>query len=132
MKQMKNKSILWALLILAIALGGYYASVRNGGSVSSASMISPLERSLIGTWQSTDDPKFTREFRKDFTVVDTYAGEAPIVDTGTWSAYKGSEGTYIRTIFDGEQYHFSIVSLERRKLEIIYLEGHGNYSFKRI
>lgn len=132
---MKPKTIIWVGVVLAVACLGYVASLRLDYALptaTSTSDLSSLEMSLVGTWQSADDLNFVRQFNADRSVVDTYAGEEPIRDVGTWSAYTGEQGGYIQIIFNDELYNFLVVTLEQNRLETIYLDGHGNHTFNRI
>ena len=39
---------------------------------------------MVGTWQSTSDPKFKREFRADGVMIDAYEGDASAALNASW------------------------------------------------
>lgn len=99
----------------------------------------------VGKWQSSDDAKFTREFREDGTVTDMYEGDASATANGTWSqvvdvsaeafefpAVGGA--TLLKLVFGSETYYFAIsADTTADKLVLIHLSGRGNIlSFTRM
>lgn len=98
--------------------------------------------SIQGMWQSVDDDAFTREFRSDGTMVDSYDGE--VTSTATWHTFMNvaptevafpiePDAVYLRVFeADGDEastLHFKIVKLTPEELEMIYMEGGGTLRF---
>ncbi|MDE2078980.1 MAG: hypothetical protein KGI73_01190 [Patescibacteria group bacterium] len=142
---MKHQLIALAVLVMALVVIGFGVSTfqvtppspGEGGVTASSS---PMAGSpLVGVWQSTQDPNFTREFRADGTIVDAYAGQTP--SSGQWFTFTKETApstditypvetgaTYIR-ITDTENppvvLDFKVTKLTSSALELIYL-GRGN------
>ena len=105
---------------------------------------------MNGTWKSKEDAKFTREFKADGTVTDTYDGDASATMTGTYmivDPLKEPEGafgnapvasltgmTIIRTTWpNSEIMYFGVQSLTETDLSLIHLSGRGNIlSFTKV
>lgn len=116
------------------------ASAFEVGSVSDAAA---TMANIIGMWQSTDDPRFTREIRNDGVVVDRYGGEAD--SDGLWmiftkdipdTSFKGpiEEGVVYLSMAmsEDEKYYFQVVNANGQKLELLYLDRGGVLSFTRL
>src|SRR3989344_2307119 len=105
---MNNKVVVGIVGVLAVAGGAYYLGTmrsQSAGPESQSVPVSGAENSgnemvvandpsakmspeagrAVGKWRSTDDAKFTREFRADGTVTDLYEGDASATSNGTWS-----------------------------------------------
>jgi len=143
---MKHELIALAVLILALAalavgaLVMHTVPVSAPASTGTVASSSPMAGSpLVGVWQSTTDPNFTREFKADGTLVDAYAGQSP--SEGQWFTFTKATApatditypletgaTYIR-VTDAENppvvLDFKVVKLTSNSLELIYL-GRGN------
>jgi len=111
----------------------------------SQAKMSPEAGRTVGKWKSTEDAKFTREFREDGTVTDMYEGNASATANGTWSqvidvavepvqlpAVGGA--TLLKLILNGEAFYFAIsTDTTADKLVLINLGGRGNIlSFTRV
>lgn len=106
--------------------------------------VAAVNANIVGKWQSTDDAKFTREFRSDFTVVDSYDGEANL--DGLWVAFTKmnapeivfplEENTvYLQITEKGtpqDTLTFKLVKLTPEELELIYMDRGGSLRFKKI
>lgn len=76
---MTQRSLIIALILSALALCGWlawnYLAVQEPAAAGTPS--------LVGEWRSTQDPKFTREFGADGSVIDRY-DETPISIIGSY------------------------------------------------
>lgn len=100
--------------------------------------------SIIGNWQSTDDAKFTREFRDGGVIVDRY--EATEDTEGTWSVFTSESGietpftqtvgaVYFRVVMDDfpeEILYFELAKLTPEELELFFLGRGGVLAFTRV
>ena len=110
----------------------------------SAEEIAAVSQAMLGTWQSTDDPKFTRQFNDDGTVIDLYAGQPAATAHGTWDAFMSTapdtefSGTlapgivYIKLVEGGQPMFFSIVTAAGDTLQMTYLDRGSQLNFTRI
>ncbi len=143
MKSIKNVPLVVILIVIAIV--GYMfwpeeevvtetpTVVQEQGSVSVQ-----VERSIIGVWRSTLDPKFTREFRADGAVIDAYEGVEP--GQGTWELFTNPTGenvpvipdaVYLKVVGGGIPLYFTVTSVSDTNLELIYIDR-GSLSFVRV
>ena len=99
---------------------------------------------IIGMWRSTQDPKFTREFKNDGKVIDAYEGSLPDFN-GRWVIFTKQmpvdalpealeDGTVYLSIAtpESEALYFKIVSINSRELQLVYLDRGGVFSFTKI
>lgn len=158
---MSNNTIVGIMLAVILLCGGYYLYTQRDAMGQGTTQGQPMEGPAVpegasgkvaaynedgtyndpmyGTWESTEDAKFTREFRSDGTVIDRYEGDASATATGTWSvvdpaaeaqfidAPLGSlEGmSVVRIAFPEGNYYFSINKITETELAMTYL-GRGN------
>lgn len=99
---------------------------------------------IVGMWQSTDDPKFSREIRNDGVVIDTYAGETDGDSDGLWMvftrdipdpAFPGiiEDGAYLSMgMSETEKLYFKILRVDTQSLELLFLDRGNVLSFTRI
>lgn len=148
-----NKSVWWLIGVLIVLAGLAYYFHDNRvilqqapAMQESATGAENTQDALVGTWRSTQDPKFVREFRADGTVTDSYEGVPSATETGTYASVDASrtklpvpasalEGmSAIAISFSGEDpLYFSIFTLTDTSLEMIYLSGMGNIlSFTKV
>jgi len=126
-----------AAALLFVALTGYYFLYSADGSVIARVQI-------IGTWQSTDDPKFTREFKSDGKVIDAYDG-AVKESALSWTIFTSSmpvdgfsgefeEGAVYLSIatLRKDELHFKIEQIDANNLVLIYLDRGGTLSFTKL
>lgn len=100
-----------------------------------------LTSAVVGLWRSVDDPKFTREFLANGTVVDAYEGYPEATISGTWFVFTDAtapdnlffepKGTYIQIIAGGEPYTFGLAGITENELQLVYMELGGVLSFTR-
>ncbi|MDE2071620.1 MAG: hypothetical protein KGI70_02740 [Patescibacteria group bacterium] len=122
---------------------GEGGGVQPPGSQPSAEQV--VSESIVGKWQSTDDPKYVREFKGDGTAVDYYDGKA--VTSGTWKAFLKADApatvsfplvdnqVYLQMKMQGSQAEFldfKITKLTPEELQLIYLERGGVLNFKSV
>lgn len=154
---MNTRTIVLGVAILILAVLAYYvgtnraAVVGNDATAGDASAkiaaseaYDPL---MAGTWKSTDDEKFTREFTADGAVTDRYEGDASATMAGTYVAVNPLEdgpagvpaesltgSTIIKISWaDGETMYFGVSSLTADSLVLVNLSGRGNIlSFAKV
>ncbi len=105
----------------------------------------PLDTTLAGTWRSTEDSKFTREFRADGTVTDLYNNASPGVST--WNVFSATNlpekavsfplepgATYLQMVDvkTGNVLDFKVVALTANELQLIYMERGNTLDFMRV
>lgn len=99
---------------------------------------------IIGSWQSTDDAKFIREFATGGVIIDHYEG----VDntSGTWSAFtseanietpfpQDAGAVYFEVVmndFPEEVLYFELAKLTPEELELFFLGRGGVLAFTRV
>lgn len=105
---------------------------EGGGEKQDMALV--VSESIVGRWQSTDDQKFIREFKKDSTVADIYAGKT--LSTGSWKAYTKedalpvffpleADAVYLRILLSntqGDTQNFKLSKLTPESLELISME----------
>ena len=115
---------------------------EGGGIKQDVALI--VGESIVGKWQSTEDAKFTREFKDGGVAVDTYEGKD--VTNGTWKVFTKENplqvsfpieaGTvYIQMTMQGTQgdtLNFKLSKLTPEKLELIYMDRGGVLTFKSV
>lgn len=157
---MKQKTILILTLTLLVLLGIYISTNTDTKSdqVStpvvqpSASQPPPEDSAddeqstnlIVGTWQSTQDPRAYKVFESDGTAIERYAGEQPLETAGTWRVFRiddpvdsypqplDADTTYVRIDDGDEQYHYAITALNETTLELIYLDRGGVLQYQRV
>ena len=113
----------------------------EGGTQQDASLA--VKANIIGKWQDTTDPKFTREFTRD-KVVDISVGEKTLTAAGTWEVFttedpdKDFKGTlekdavYIKIRTSNTNLYFKLAKLTPESLELIYLDRGNVLSFTKV
>lgn len=103
-----------------------------------------VTENILGSWKSTDDTKFTREFKAGGVIVDHY--EAVEDTTGSWRAFTTTDGletpflqtpnaVYLRVVmndFPEEVLYFELAKLTPEELELYFLGAGGVLSFKKV
>src|SRR5215472_15963544 len=100
---------------------------------------------LAGTWQSTDDTKFTRELDADGRATDRYEGDESATATGRWLLFFGGTApvgittrklepnvVYLLLEENGDRLLFALAAMNRSELKMIYLERGNLLSFVRL
>lgn len=119
---------------------------QTGGDAAGGTQLATpeVEDQLVGEWRSTGDVQFTRIFRADGTITDTYAGEEVMTeDAGTWEVLSDLRGepisipseegvNYLKLMFGTEAMYFSIAELDAESLVMIYLNRGGALEFERV
>ncbi|HKD20855.1 MAG TPA: hypothetical protein VKB71_02525 [Rhizomicrobium sp.] len=107
--------------------------------------LATLKTAIVGTWQSTDDPKFSRELAADGQAIDRYEGDESATARGHWLLFLGSAppaGTtgrtfqrdvfYLRLDENGDVLLFALAGLSRSDMKMVYLERGNLLSFVRL
>lgn len=98
---------------------------------------------LDGTWQSTADAKFIREFNADGGVTDRYEGDPGATAAGSWTIIANvtaepvllpeTDLPILKLVFPAsEPLYFSISDLTDTSLTLTYLDRGGALSFTRV
>lgn len=118
------------------------APSMDGGVKPNAELV--VSESIVGTWQSTEDAKFVREFRDGGVVVDLYDGEE--VSRGTFKAFTSvsplqvafpleANAVYLQLTMEGTQsdvLNFKVAAMTESKLTLIYMDRGGALTFTRV
>ncbi len=157
---MKQKTIIVLLLIL-VALVGVYSITNTDTTPDPAStpLVQPVtlepesegvvdykqsKTLLVGEWQSAQDPNSYKVFLADGTVIERYTAEQLIETAGTWRLFRtddpvdsyqqplDEDTTYVLIDDSGEQYHYSITTLDENTLELVYLGRGGVLQYTRV
>ena len=145
------KAIIWLIIILVIIAGaGYFllpteptGEVPNPSASEEPARYASADAALVGVWQSTDDALYSREFATDGTVTERYEGDESATIVGTWETFTdtsnlpeplaGSAGvTFLRVVFEGEAFYYSIADVSLSNLQLIYLDRGGALNFIRV
>lgn len=117
---------------------------EEGGTPAPSAALAAVQASVLGTWQSTDDTQFTREFDRGGIAKDSYKGA--VVSTGTWATFTSQKPldtpftlepgvVYLQMSMQGSQapvLNFKVVKITPDELQLLYVD-HGNIlSFRRI
>ena len=129
--------------LLALAL--VFAVGARGAPAANPPDLNAVRAALAGTWQSTDDPRFTRELDADGRAVDRYEGDASATTQGHWTLFLGNKppaGTtgrafqpdviYLRLDQNGDVLLFALAGLSRSDMKMVYLERGNLLSFVRL
>ena len=95
-----------------------------------------LAQTLIGTWQSDGDSRFTRSFDVDGTVTDRYEGDESATTKGKWRLFTGKNRdplldsvvkglTYLRIDNSGDVTFYVVVKADRLHLHLRYADRRG-------
>lgn len=160
---MNTRAVTLGIAIIILAVLAYYVGTNRAvidearvmansdtaagqsGKIAASEAYDPA---LAGTWQSTDDAKFTREFSADGTVTDRYDGDASATMSGTYAkvnpiedAPLGISAEYLAEMpsvikinwSDGESAYFGVSAVSTTSLALIHLSGRGNVlSFTKV
>lgn len=122
----------------------YNRSPQNEDENTEAMNTADVETNIVGTWKSDADEKFTREFRADGTVTDSYASEVEVNSSGTWELFTSEnavttftgeldEGSvYLKINIDGADLHFRVTEATDGSLSLVYLDRGGVLEFSRV
>lgn len=104
-----------------------------------------IHNALVGTWQSQNDTKLTREFDADGTTIERYEGDDSGTNIGRWTLFFGKspppgfsghklEDKVVYLIIDqnGDVLLFALAGLTRSDMKMIYLERGNVMTFARL
>lgn len=103
-----------------------------------------VSKSIVGQWKSNEDAKFTREFKSNGTISDSYEGK--IVSTGKWQVFTSvkplkvsfpieANAVYVQMTASGSQaetLNFRVNKLTPETLELMYMDRGSVNTFTRI
>ena len=137
-----NKGMIALVALVVIAGAGYWfmTDYQKEGMTQTNEALAPNDQYMVGTWTSSEDAKFSREFKMDGTVIDRYQGDTATTETGTYATVDPTAETgfpvpeasvagmsVIKIVFpkSGTMY-FSINALTDSDLTMTNLSGRGN------
>jgi hypothetical protein len=134
------------LLAPLLAVAFFFAAAAQAAPPAAPPDLNVVHAALAGTWQSTDDTKFTREFDADGKSVDRYEGDTSATTMGHWMLFFGNKppvGTvggrafqpdvvYLRLDQNGDVLLFALAGLSRSDMKMVYLERGNLLSFVRL
>ena len=153
------RALFIGLILLALGVvAGYFLGGRTGMFAKPAStkeiqgtpkvvQKDPLQATsddLLGLWRSDEERQVIREFKKDGSVVDTFAGGGEsTTQEGEWSIFVGpgrepasvplTKGvTYLKIVWPEEVSFLAIRDLTSGKLTLEYAGGGGKISFTKV
>lgn len=142
---MKKEYILYIAVgaFLLLTLGGYVFRyrfyIRDAVTLPAGKV---EELAIVAKWQNIEDPKFTREFLSDGSVVDRYEGDESATQTGIWAPSGMGEIPFSVPVdetkkdftltFGNEKYFFRVMEITRTKLVLMYLDRGNFLEFKKI
>ncbi len=114
------------------------------GDVEETNLILEAAKTIEGEWQSVDDDKFTREFKADGTVTDSYEGSDDTV--GSWLIFTmdsdvetpfslEANTAYLKIATDigaSEVMYYKLTKVTPEELELIYMDRGGALRFTRV
>ncbi len=113
------------------------------GAELSPNLVPAVKANILGKWQDTTDPKFVREFKEN-EVIDSYAGDASLKTSGTWTVFtkenpdQGFTGTfesgavYIGIKSKESNLYFKLGKLTPESLELVYLDRGNTLIFTKL
>jgi hypothetical protein len=130
-----------ALMVMFLAGNAAAADAPPAGPPA----LADVAAALAGTWQSTSDPKLTREFDSDGKTVETYEGDNSGTVMGRWTLFLGAappaalagrkfdaKNVYLKLDQNGDVLLFVLVGLSRSDMKMMYLERGNLMSFERL
>jgi hypothetical protein len=150
---MRHLILILVGLIAAAGLGyfvGFDHGFENGASAqartpeSAVTSAAQMMSNIVGMWQSTEDPRFTREIRNDGIAIDAYAGASTtsqghwmvftkeIPDTSFTGALEDGATYFSFSIDASEKLYFKILKADADSLDLVYLDRGNTLSFKRV
>lgn len=104
-----------------------------------------IHTALVGTWQSQNDTKLTREFDADGRTVERYEGDDSATNIGRWALFYGKSPppgfsgqkfedkvVYLKIDQNGDVLLFALAGLTRSDMKMVYLERGNVMSFARL
>lgn len=104
-----------------------------------------IHGALVGTWQSQNDTKLTREFDADGKTIERYEGDESATNIGRWTLFLGKlpppglagrkfedKVVYLMIDQNGDVLLFALAGLTRADMKMIYLERGNMMTFARL
>lgn len=130
-------------LALVVALG--WLGAAAAAATTPPPDLPAIRSAVAGTWQSADDPKFTRELAPDGSATDRYEGDAEATTSGRWQVFVGNAPpaglagqkfqpgvVYMSLAQNGDMLLFAVVGLSRAELKMVYLARGNLLTFQRL
>lgn len=106
--------------------------------------LSAEAQKLVGVWRSTQDTKYTREFKAEGTVIDKYEGNTSATQSGVWSQVIDiktlptplptvGNATFMSVVFGQETFYYTVGATSTADhLVLIPLSGKNILDFTRV
>lgn len=127
--------LVFVAMIAFFVIGFFFIDARDD--------LDSARENLIGKWQSTQDEKFSRVFKDNGRLIDSYEG-SEIRSDGYWALFtkdmspEGYEGIleggaiYLSIgVPRSEHLYFKVRKVDANALELTYLNRGGTLSFKK-
>ncbi len=144
-----NTTIAWVVGVIVVLGAGWYLlmgmpdqqAAEQGAPEPNGQQFENIgDPEMLGTWKSSSDTKFTREFRSDGVIYDRYEGDATAGMGGSWAVVDPAQEaplaslaaslaatTVIKATWnDGADVtYFSVNKLDEKSMTITDLSGRG-------
>jgi copper homeostasis protein (lipoprotein) len=113
-------------------------------TASATPALLPEAQKLVGIWRSTQDTKYTREFKAEGAVIDKYEGTTNDTQSGVWNVITDpttipttlpavGNATFINVVFGQDIFYYSVAaSSTPDHLSLVGLNGKSNLDFNRV
>lgn len=132
------------ILVLGMLLFADVAIAADAPPAASPDL-AVISAALVGTWQSLNDTKLTREFDADGKTIERYEGDESATNFGRWTAFLGrspppglagrhfeDKVVYLMIDQNGDVLLFALAGLTRSDMKMIYLERGNMMAFARL
>jgi len=131
-----------AALILAIVGAGFgKAAAAPAPSIT----LDDVRQALVGTWQSADDTRFTRELDANGRSVDRYEGDTSATARGEWAVFTGKTapadfapfkpaptGVYLELKENDDVMLYAVSAISLSAIDLLFLQGNKTQRFTRL
>jgi hypothetical protein len=132
--------------LIAIVIAALLASGVGTTAADAPPPLAVVTRALVGTWESSEDTRFSREFRADNTVTDSYEGDPDNSQSGNWLLFAGgtpppefagrkslvASAYYLEIRENGDTLLFGLTHVDRAALQMVNLDRGNTLTFTRL
>jgi len=131
-----------AALVLALVLAGL---ARADAAQAPALTLADIRAALIGTWQSADDTRFTRELDANGASIDRYEGDASATAQGVWAVFMGKDapgefapfkpapsGVYLELRENDDIMLYAVSAISLSAVDLVFLQDGKTRRFTRL
>jgi hypothetical protein len=129
-------------LILVLLLAGL---AKAAAAPAPAVTLEDVRQVLVGTWQSADDTRLTRELDADGRSVERYDGDTSATAQGAWAVFTGKTapaafapykpaptGVYLELKENDDVMLYAVSAISLSAVELVYLQDGKPQRFTRI